>query len=829
MEKENIHIKERIRNILSIANSDFIDENKSDDKAWAIYHGKQDTRKFKYLTDVEGFTYPAKLRNIGSQLVRSKLNLLESKQARREFKFKAIAHDERSLQEKVFNQVHAYIQAVSQSYEERTIAIQFQIQQVSDRLADYQRQLELQPESEEQAMQLQQLRANYPMINYEFQKIIRALQREEIDSNEINKKMKYFLENSEQEIIQQIANASLRSAIQTEDLTDHWNAGLRERLVTGKPNYLVYYNSRKDKMVFKQVDSKSVKYSRGGNNKWIQEGEYCVYKEHMDLMQLNMEFNLTESEYKLLKAYEVGDSAYITNTIGNTAYFDVNDNLFSGHDKIEVNHVWVNVPREEYYRISPNKHRPGENFYNITTKDGKLKSNEKREKIVIYDQYYYVVIGSILMIDMGRNNHVFRPKDMPGLPYLPIVGRAYNRVSEKPYSVVLRVEDIIDMYDVVNYKKELVTALAGVKGMIMDRSQKPDNMTLDRWMYYRRLGTMWIETVKKGRKVPATFNQFQNYDDGISESIQWFEVMQQNLEMLMSKIMGITPSAEGQFVSKDPVNNVKMSNEQSSLITEIHFFENDKIFTKALELFLNLKAQFEWDKGKVVNYLDPELEEVLVRIPANMLKKADFRLFTSNNIKQDMLMDDIKQIAVQSWGRQELPLNGLISLLKIDDIDTLEKKFIQITKDAEMLKMQQSQNIEESRERAKQETAKLQAQIDMEIEQFKSQMEAAKLELDKAQFEFDVKKWQIEQDYKEREMQAKVNTDVFKIASENEIESAYLEEEGRANRVQEMLKSFELKINAILNEMQIKSGDVQNLRKTQVDMKNMRNKNNIKD
>jgi hypothetical protein len=582
-------------------------------------------------------------------------------------------------------------------------------------------------------------------------------------------------------------------------------------------------------MIFKQVDSLSVKYSKGGNNKWSQEGEWCVHTESMDLMQVNMEFNLTSSEYELLKAYETGNAAHIINTVGNTAFFDINDNLYNKHDKIEVNHIWVNVPREEFYRVSPNKRREGEKFYNLATRDSKVKNGEKKERVVIYDQYYYVVIGSVLMLDMGKNNHVFRPKDMPGLPYLPIVTKTFNRISEKPYSIVLRVEDVIDMYDVINYKKELVIALAGVKGMIMDRSQKPDKMTIDRWMYYRRLGTMWIETVKKGRKVPATFNQFQNYDDGVTDSIQWFEYMLNSLEMLMSKIMGITPSAEGQFVSKDPVNNVKMSNEQSSLITEIHFFESDKVFNKALELYLNLKSQYEWDKGKVINYLDPQLEEVLVQIPANMLKKSDFRLFATSNIKQDILLEDVKQIAIQSWARQELPITGLIPLLKIDDIDALEKRFIQLSKEAEQLRQQQSENIEITKERAKQETAKLQAQIDIEAEQIKQQLEAAKLELDKAIFDFDVKKFQIEQDFKERELQIKANTEMFKVASENEVETAYLEEEGRSNRVQEMLKSFEIKINAILNEMQIKNSDVQNIRKTNVEMRNMRNKNNIKD
>ena len=124
----------------------------------------------------------------------------------------------------------------------------------------------------------------------------------------------------------------------------------------------------------------------------------------------------------------------------------------------------------------------------------------------------------------------------------------------------------------------------------------------------------------------------------------------------------------------------------------------------------------------------------------------------------------------------------------------------------------------------------MEAEVDMQLEQLKMQMEAAKLEIEKAKLEFENQKFAWEAQFKEKELATKTQVDVFKAASENEIESAYLEEEGRSNRVQEMLKSFELKINAILNEMNIKESDIQSIRKTSVDKeKNMRNKNNIKD
>lgn len=824
---ELIEIKHKVNEIISIAVSESSEEIKNDLENWSIYNRKYNNTKFNYLTKTEGFTYPAKFRNVGQEIIRSKLNLLESRQRRREFRFKAIAMDERSLEEKVKNKIKAYLKTTSQMYEERNKLIEFEIQKINDQLSNIQSQLEIQPENEQMAAQLEELRANYPMINFELQKMIRLLQREQFEVNEFNQKLQYNLRFTEQEIIEQIANASIKASIQKDDLIESWLVAFREKLVTGKPSFLVYYDTRAEKVVFKQVDSKDVFYSRGGSNKWTNKGEWCAVRETMDYSQIASEFELTDLEHNLVKMNFEGNYEGIRNYFGNSAIFDPVDG--KSFKATEVWRVWYNCPRDVYYKISPNKHHE-QSFYNIIDKTAKLKPNEKKRKITVFDQYYCVVIGGSIYINYGKNNGVFRQIDEPALPQLPLVARTHNKISDKPYCPIDRVKDLADLYNIVNYKQEMTIALAGIKGMIMDKSQKPEGWTTEKWMYYRKLGTMWIETMKKGRKVPASFNQFQNYDDGLSESIQWYDLIKNNIEMLISKIMGVTPSAEGQFVSKDPVANVKMSNEQSSLITEFLFHDNDIVFGKALELMLNLKAQYEWNKGKVMNYLDKDLEETLITIPENLLNKANFTMYTSNNIKEDTMLEDVRQIAIQSWARQELPLQALVSLFKIDDLKQMEEKLIMFSKNAEELRTQNAMAIDENKANLEQKTAQLKAQIDMEIEQFKQQAEQARLELDKAMFEFEQQKFTVEQQYKERELQIKSNLDILKVSSENDIESAYLEEEGRNNRVMEILKSYELKINSILQQLGIEANEIQSVRKTKVDLdKNMRNKNNIKD
>ena len=823
-----VTLKNMVSEIITKATSDGAKDTQKDISYWNIYNCQTDSKRFKYLTNVDGLTYPSVFRNIGEQLVHSKLQLLESKQARREFRFKAIASDERSLKQKLEDRVKSYLKTTSQMYDDRIEFIKMQISVIDQKMQDINSQLQIQPENEQMQAQQQQLKQNYPMIKYEMDKMIRSLSQQSLDAEEFKKKLEFNLQFTESQIIEQIANASIKSAIQQNELIDHWFSGFKEKNVTGRPTYLTYFNTRTNKTVFECIDAKDVFYSKGGGNKWTQEGEYVVYRRNKDYNQICAEFELTTAEREILKHKFNGEYIQLKNYAGDSAIFD-NDSSRS-FDSTEVWYVWMNVPRNVYFKKSPNKKRIDDYFYNVTDEDSKLKSGEERKRITLYDQYHCVVIGGIVFINYGKNNAVFRHNDYPALPLLPIVAKTFGAISDKPNSLISRVVDLIDLYNIVNYKEEMTLALAGVKGMIMDKSQKPEDMSVNKWIYYRRMGTMWIETMKKGRKVPASFNQFQSYDDGLSQSVQFYEVIKQNIEMLISKILGITPSAEGQFVSKDPVSNVKMSTEQSALITEINFYENDKVFSKALELFLNLKCQYEWNKGMVINNIDKDLEEVLISIPDGLLNKSNFRIYTNNNIKEDSLLEDVRNIAIQSWSRMELPLNSLISLFSIDNLQLMEQKLIKYSNEAQELKQRNAMAIDNNKAAADQQTNELKAKLDMEIKQSDSVLKEAELQLKKLQFEFDQQKFMTEQQFKERELQVKANTEMLKISSENDIESAYLQEEGRSNRVQEMLQSFELKINSMLQQMGIEAGDIANIRKTKVDeKKNMRNKENIKD
>ena len=365
--------------------------------------------------------------------------------------------------------------------------------------------------------------------------------------------------------------------------------------------------------------------------------------------------------------------------------------------------------------------------------------------------------------------------------------------------------------------------------MIMDKSQKPEKMSTKKWMYYRRLGTMWIETMKKGRKIPATFNQFQNYDDSLSQSVQLTWELLGGIEAMISRQIGITDPRLGQTVAKDPVHNVMMSQEQSSLITEIQFFDADLVYSRAMSQYLNLVLRYELKNGKVINYLDENQEEILFRMPANTLDKSDFTIHAWNNIQEDHMLDMIRQSAMS-----QVPIDGIAALMRVDSLIEMENRLAEIVTEQQNRETQSQMQIDNNKAEQEQRTLQLQAEIEQYAQQMTMRLEQAKMELEKIKLdsELQYKQWEIQ--FKEKELQAKTDLQLLGVASENQVETAYLQETMRSNRVQEELELNRQRIEALMNigNMQVQKDTAD--KKAQVDIKKAelsatRRKNNIKD
>lgn len=825
-------IKQMALDIITEGESNFRNEHENMTREWGVYNNDFDESDYDYLTQVDDeLSYPAKVRDLGSQIIRNRLGILESKQARREFRCKAMVTDERSKKEKYAKKIDNLLDAIESSVDDNMDYISQTQRSIEEKLQDMEQQLQVQPENEDMAMQMQQLKANMPAIRLEYNKILRTMQRQNIDMDDIKKKLNYFKQFNDVEIAEILATSFIKSGL-SGDLREHYDAGFLEKLVTDSPAFMVDYDEVTNKTVFKKTDAVRVYFSQSADNKYSHTGHWCMTLEYQDITNVAAEHKLTKGEIGQLLAYTGGATADMISYNDGSAVFSASDRKERMRGGIPVFRIWWLSPRKWWWKKSPNKHHPGE-FFNHVITDFE-KANIKKDDIVtehlIYDRYSAVVIGgNIIKHKNGPDQHVVRPKDMPGWVYLPIVTPTFNTMSKQRYSMIKRVESLRELYNIIWYNIELSVVLSGVRGMVMDKSQKPDDMTEERWMYYRKLGTMWIESMKKGRKVPPSFNQFQTYDDTLSQSLTVSYELLNQIESLIGRNMGITDAALGQFVKDDPVHNVMMSNEQSSLITEIQFYDYDNTFSKALSLYLNLCCRYDLKNGKVVNYMDESLQEVMFRIPDNMMDMSDFDVVCHNNANEDTKLEQLRSMAAGSIG-----VEGMASLFNINSMVEMERKLFALVTDQENRKSQSQMSIDNNKAQVDQQTANVQFELDKAIEELRMQVSGAKVQIDQQKLALDTEYKRWEMAFKEKELEDKTNLGLLGVSSENEVESAYLKETSRSNIVQEQLEMTRMKIESMMKTVEMLMQKHQGDQKVDADIKKAemtatRRKNNIKD
>ena len=261
------HVKKIAFEIVNEAHATFRNDMNKMQDLWNVYNNVFDSKKYDYLTKVDDdLTYPAQIRDMASQVIRSKLNILESEQARRKMRLKAQVCDERSMKVKYEQRMKAVLEAIEASIGDRYAQVDETIRQVNEKLTDLENQLQVQPENEEAAMELEMLKQQMPLIRLEYGKMLRILNKEKVDMEDVTSKVSYFKSMNEVDILENICNAFISSLLMDQDKRDDIDSAFRDKLVTGRPTFLVYYDPKIKKAVIKQMEAMRSFYSRSSSS-----------------------------------------------------------------------------------------------------------------------------------------------------------------------------------------------------------------------------------------------------------------------------------------------------------------------------------------------------------------------------------------------------------------------------------------------------------------------------------------------------------------------------------------------------------------------------------
>ena len=289
------------------------------------------------------------------------------------------------------------------------------------------------------------------------------------------------------------------------------------------------------------------------------------------------------------------------------------------------------------------------------------------------------------------------------------------------------------LYNIVMYQIELAMARSGGKAVVYDVSQLPTNLGMDMQtvLYHLKTdGIIPINSKEEGNQL-SSFNQFQQIDFTLSNSVQQLINLKLMLEQTAGQISGVTPQREGAVGQYEYVGNVQRSVVQSATITESLFYSHNMVKKRVFEKVCNL-MKLCWSNGKKASYiLGDGAYKFLSVFPDISLQ--DYGIFIGDAGKDDAMRQQLQSIAQAAVQGGQATLLDIIKVLKADTFTEAEH----------ILERAMEEIKKEQAEQAQQQQAMLQAQAEQQQAEFERQVQ---LEQVKNQGKVEVARIQAETD-----------------------------------------------------------------------------------
>jgi len=654
-----------IRNIdwyISISNPQ-LDEKES--HYYDIYNGVYNNDDYKHITEMYGVEFPAgKIKHI--PLVRPLLNVLEGEFEERAFNFQVRAED--------------------------TDSVNAKLEKMSMGLLD---------------------------------SIAQAIKSGASIDVEMNSLEKYYKEDFQTET-EIASHHALKYYISAHNYKRLVKENFIDRIITGKECYRVHINRIGEDPIYTPIRPGNLNFANN-NERLIKNCDWAVYPVQMSPTQVLDAYGERMTAEDRLKiedwidmyyrdSYKVNSESQLNEMVENTE--DIHNGYASDLGMLTVYNVeWKSI-RTVYYVENPNKYASDAPFIKYIPEDKlhTLKGDSKKNlrKRYVEDLWQGMRVGDDIYFDIGRLKYATRKTSQPSKVYLTFNGPTYNG-KIKPYSLIKETEDLQNLYNVLHYHKENLIAISGVRGMVMDASQIPDfgagdfKENLKMWLYYKKLGTAWIDRSQEG--VDKSFNQFGTYDDTLGPGLEAILAMITHIEELAGRIIGVNRQRLGAMSQRDGKGVSENAILQSALTTEPIFAEHDEFVRQGLEDILDA-CKVAWKNGYTSSYIsDQYLQQIFTWNPEYSVSSTGVYVEGGNS--------DAKAIADMKAFAFQLSQQGM---LEFDDILPLFRK--------SNLKDIQAQ-ISVGMDRKKKEMAEKEAQanqLEQQLLQAKGQAEIEKLQ-----------------------------------------------------------------------------------------------------
>jgi len=654
-----------IVNFMSYNESSYGDFRTKDINNYAIYNGRINQDDYAYITEQYGLSYPARLVNY--PIISPKIDLLLGEELKRPIDMKVSTVNKeaviRKLDFKVALKMKDLLEEIHKGFE----------QQYGTSVTD-----------EGQGMPVPDDIDTYMKYNY-------------------------------REMVEETAQDGLEYIMNRYNLKDKFKEGFRDLLVTGKEFFKVDIINGDPHA--RRVDPRSIIYDMTVHSDYLDDATWVGEERWLSVNEINDEFKeyLTKEDLELLDQMRTAYGSDISDYNNQILWVD------SGYGKENrirvVTAEWKSF-RAIKFKISPNKYDPDRPFRKMVRDTYKKRKGDKIETKWVDDIWEATKIGGKILVKAKRRDNQVRSVDDPGKTPLSYIGCIKGNTTGYPTSMVDVLTNVQMLYNIVIYQIELAMARSGGKAVVYDTSQIPTNVGMDMQtvLYHLKTdGIIPINSKDEGNQM-ASFNQFQQVDFTLSQSVQQLINLKIMLEDMAGQLSGVTRQREGAVDQYEYVGNVQRSVIQSSTITESWFYSHSEVKQRVLERLCN-NMKIAWAGGKkAAMILGDGAYKFLTVMPDVSLQ--DFGVYIGDSGKDDSMKQVVQQLAQSALQAGNIDLLNILKVLKADTMTEAEKV---LEKGMDEMKKQAA---------AQQEQAMQQMQAQQQMEDAKFEKEAQLKQMD---------------------------------------------------------------------------------------------------
>ena len=651
--------------IISTMNTDdspLVHSRLDDIRNYNIYNGHVDVDEYRYVTEQYGASYPAKLVNY--PIISPKIDLLMGEEIMRPLEKNISTINKnatiRKLDTKIAIEVKKYINEQLEELREKT------------------------PES----------------ISLE------------LDDLPMPEDVEKFMAYTYKEAVEEVVEDGLDYIINKYNLKDVFKTGFRDMLVTSKEFYKIY--AKNGDPYVRRIDPRNLIYDTNSESDYLDDAQWVGEERWLSVNEVLDEY------YEVLDREQVNHLEEMSRVNSMNAA-NVYNQDFEWLDWNETTGTRVRVVTCEWksikpirFKVSENKYDPERPFKKVVPDNYKKKKSDDIETRYVDDIWEGTKIGGVVLVNCQRRPNQVRSVDDYASTPLSYVGVIRNNSTGRPQSLVDLLHNIQMLYNITMYHIELAMARSGGKAVVYDVSQLPTNIGMDMQdvMYHlKNDGIIPINSKDEGNQV-STFNQFQQVDFTISQSVSQLFNLKLMLEETAGQISGINRQRSGAINTSEYVGNVQRSVQQSALSTESWFYLHNQVKKRVLERAANL-MKVCWAGGtKAATILGDGAYKILNVLPGQ-IPMNDYGLFLGDSGKEmndKQIVNQIAQAAMQSGQA------GLLDVLKVLKADTVTEAETTLEKAMAVMQQQSQQQQQAMQQQAEMQEAMKQAEHGRAVE-----------------------------------------------------------------------------------------------------------------